>query len=73
MDEMAESSEYLRRNLHVAKAIGALASTDAALNRLRAMKRRPPQWLIASLSGIRERVAPLSRELAAYRDLKGPQ
>jgi hypothetical protein len=60
-------TEYLRRNLNVAKAAGANANAEATLKRLRAMQ-NPPKWLIASLEGIAERTKPLPAELAAYRD-----
>lgn len=59
--------EYLRRNLLVCKAVGANANTKAALKRLRAQK-RPPQWLVGYLEGIIERTAPLSADLARWRN-----
>ncbi|SRR6266581_2336762 len=58
--------EYLRRNLLVAKAIGANANAKAALERLRSQK-RPPQWLVTYLEGIVERTEPLGPALACYR------
>ena len=60
-------TEYLRRNLNVAKAIGARAGAEAILKRLEGVRRKP-KWLVEAVKGIHERVAPLSRELAAYRD-----
>ena len=61
------SAEYLRRNLQVAKAVGANANTKAAIVRLMKMK-RPPMWVLAALEGIRDRTEGLSKELAAWRD-----
>lgn len=58
--------EYLRRNLLVAKAIGAHANSSAALKRLLATK-RPPQWLVKYLEGVIERTEPLVSALACYR------
>lgn len=58
--------EYLRRNLLVAKAIGAHANSSAALKRLQATT-RPPQWLVKYLEGIIERTEPLVSALACYR------
>jgi hypothetical protein len=58
--------EYLRRNLLVAKAIGAHANSSAALKRLRETK-RPAQWLVKYLEGIIERTEPLVSALACYR------
>lgn len=60
--------EYLRRNLLVAKAIGANANAKVALMRLRTMK-RPPKWLLESYEGIISRTDPLSPDLAKWRDL----
>lgn len=60
--------EYLRRNLNVAKAIGAVANTRVALERLKGTK-HPQKWLVAALEGILDRVKPLPHELANYRAL----
>ena len=59
-------AEYLRRNLLVAKAVGAISLADSILKRLGAAK-RPPKWLVEQTQGIRERLDGLPRELAAYR------
>lgn len=60
--------EYLRRNLLLAKAIGAKAGASTALKRLE-MQTRPPKWLVNALRGILERCDPLPAELAKWRDL----
>lgn len=65
---MTASTEYLRRNLLVAKAIGARANAGVALDRLSAHK-RAPKWLLESLRGILERCEPLPHDLARWRDL----
>jgi hypothetical protein len=61
-------TEYLRRNLLVAKAIGARAKAGVALERLQAHK-RPPKWLVEYLRGIAERCEPLPADLAKWCDL----
>lgn len=60
-------TEYLRRNMEVAKAAGAHANAKSAIKRLMQMK-RPPMWALAALEGIRDRTEGLSKELAAWRD-----
>lgn len=65
---MSINPEYLRRNLLVAKAIGARANAGVALDRLQAHK-RPPKWLVDYLRGIVERCEPLPADLARWRDL----
>lgn len=67
----ANLREYLRRNRHVAAAIGARAAIDLALERL-GDRPRTPQWLIDLLLGAHRRVDPLPAELAAWRDLLLP-
>lgn len=59
--------EYLRRNLVVAKAVGAKAGVSKSLKRLEQMS-RPPKWLVTSLRGALERADPLPAELARWRD-----
>jgi hypothetical protein len=61
------STEYLRRNLIVAKAIGAKAGVSKSLKRLEQMS-RAPQWLVTSLRGVLERQDPIPEELAKWRD-----
>lgn len=61
-------SEYCRRNLQVARVIGAKAAVDQALEHARALKRFP-KWLTAYLESAAERLPGLSKDLAAYRDL----
>jgi len=59
-------SEYLRRNLLHAKAVGANA--NLANLRKRAARVSLPLWLQAGLEGIEIRIRDLPRELAAHRD-----
>ena len=59
--------EYLDRNLLVAKAIGIRAGARSGIDRLNDMKRQP-KWMVALLTGIADRSAPLPRHLAKYRD-----
>jgi hypothetical protein len=61
------SKEYLRRNMQVAKVVGAHAETKTALKRLSEMK-NPPKWIIESFKAIESRTENLSPDLAAYRD-----
>ena len=60
-------TEYLRRNLIVAKSIGAKAGVSKSLKRLEQMS-RPPKWLVESLQGVLVRQDPLPEELAKWRD-----
>lgn len=62
------TTEYLRRNLLVAKAIGARANAGAALDRLKSHK-RPQKWLLDYLQGIVDRCEPLPADLAQWRNL----
>jgi hypothetical protein len=61
------STEYLRRNLLVCKAVGAKAAAESARTRLTRM-RRPPKWLLGHLNAIIERTAVLPPDLATYRN-----
>lgn len=61
------STEYLRRNLIVAKAIGAKAGVSKSLKRLEQMS-RPPKWLVESLAGVLKRQDCIPEELAKWRD-----
>lgn len=63
---MTMNPEYLRRNLLVASSVGALASIEKSLERLRKMK-HPPKWLLKSLQMAQERAAKLPPALACYR------
>lgn len=65
---MSNHEEYLRRNMMVAKAIGAHANTAAALRRLK-QQSRPPQWLVRELEWIITSLEPLPGELAQWRNL----
>lgn len=58
--------EYLRRNLLVCSAVGALASIEQSIKRLEKMK-RPPRWLLKSLHMAQERAVKLPPALACYR------
>lgn len=60
--------EYLRRNLNVARAVGAQAAVKHALERAWLVK-SIPVWLIRYLEDAQERLPGLDKELAAYRDL----
>jgi hypothetical protein len=61
------STEYLRRNLEVCKAVGANANAKAAIERLLKMKNKPV-WMLVAMEGIRDRTEGLSKELAQWRD-----
>ena len=60
-------SEYHRLNVQVARAIGALASVNLALERARAVK-STPKWMIFYLESAAERLPGLSADLAVMRD-----
>lgn len=68
----ANMAEYLRRNLLVCKAIGAQSYIPGARKRLLAMK-RPPKWLLKMLDGMDERLEPLPKALADYRNEVAPK
>lgn len=68
---MSDINEYLRRNLLVAKAIGARSYIPGARDRLLKQK-RPPKWLLRVLDGMDERLEALPRELAKHRDEVSP-
>lgn len=69
LDTFVDLDEYLRRNLLVARAIGARAGVETIRNRL---GRRAPKWLREQLDAIETRVEPLPTDLARWRDLVGP-
>ena len=56
------ASEYHRRNMQVARACGANAAVDQALDRARSVK-GTPKWMIAYLESAADRL-----ELAPDRD-----
>lgn len=58
--------EYLRRNLLVCSAVGALASIEQALAHVRKLKHQP-KWLLKHLEMAQERAVKLPPELACYR------
>lgn len=60
-------TEYLRRNLVIAKACGLKTEIKVTTQRLRKMS-RVPKWLFASLTAMHERAADLPPELAQWRD-----
>ena len=68
---MTHTDEYLRRNLLVAKAIGARSVIPGAAQRLMRMK-RPPKWLLEAFAQIDVRLEPLPAALSEYRDLAKP-
>ena len=61
------NQEYLRRDMQVAKAIGANAAAETALQRLAEMK-RPPLWIIQTFEAIKNRIIDLPPEVAKWRD-----
>lgn len=64
---MKRHTEYLRRNLLHAKAVGANAGLDAAINRLCNTKRHP-RWLVEALLRVKVRIEPLPHEIALWRN-----
>jgi hypothetical protein len=66
---MNDKTEYLRRNLNVAKAYGVSADLKYCIARL-ATHQRIPQWLMDRLQKIEQRADVLAPELVAYRDLE---
>lgn len=58
--------EYLRRNLLVCSAVGALASIETVLAHVRKLKRQP-KWLLKHLEMAQERAVKLPPALACYR------
>ena len=65
--EGSAPTEYLRRNIVIAKACGLKHEIKLTTQRLRKM-RRVPKWLFASLTAMHERAADLPPELAQWRD-----
>ena len=70
MDAIQEyyASEYHRRNMQVARVIGAKASVDQALERALTVK-SIPVWLIEYIESAAHRLPGLAVDLAAWRDL----
>lgn len=64
---MSDHTEYMRRNLLHSASVGANANLDVVLFRLSANK-NTPAWLKSSLNGVKDRIRPLPRELAKWRD-----
>jgi hypothetical protein len=62
------ATEYHRRNMQVARVIGAQAAVDQALERALSIK-SIPNWMIAYLESAANRLPGLSADLAAWRDL----
>jgi hypothetical protein len=62
------ATEYHRRNMQVARVIGAKAAVDQALERALSIK-SIPNWMIAYLESAANRLPGLSADLAAWRDL----
>ena len=62
------ASEYHRRNMQVARACGANAAVDQALDRARSVK-GTPKWMIAYLESAADRLPGLQHDLAAWREL----
>lgn len=59
--------EYLRRNLAVCSCIGARASAQVSLDRLKKHV-NPPKWLLDNLTGAMERAGNALPCLVEYRD-----
>lgn len=64
---VSDHTEYLRRNLIHATAVGVHANLGAAIDRLGKMK-RPPKWLVDLLQRTHGNAAKLSPELARWRN-----
>ena len=62
-----EHKEYLRRNLVVAKAVGARSGVATAIDRINTWRRKP-KWLAEKLEEVAKRQEGLEIELAAWRD-----
>jgi hypothetical protein len=62
------ATEYHRRNMQVARVVGAQAAVDQALKRALKIK-SIPNWMIAYLESAANRLPGLSADLAAWRDL----
>ena len=60
-------TEHHRRNIQVARVVGAKAAVDLALERAKNVKSMP-KWLIEYLNNAAERLPGLSTDLAAWRD-----
>ena len=60
-----ETTEYLRRNLVVSKAVGVDAGLQAAIKRL---PKRTPQWLRNILANEQAKMAAIKSEAASHRD-----
>lgn len=69
--DFVDLDEYLRRNLLVAKAEGAIAAARTIRIRANAIARRP-RWLLDNLDDLEARIAALPLDLARWRDLVGP-
>jgi hypothetical protein len=61
------SAEYLRRNLVHAKSVGVCSNLEAALRRLKALK-KPIKWLIDNLYGTLGRAGSVSQEMVRHRN-----
>jgi hypothetical protein len=62
------ATEYHRRNMQVARVVGANASVNQCLERAKSVK-SIPQWVISYLESASERLPGLQYDLAAWRDL----
>lgn len=68
--DFVDLDEYLRRNLLVAKAEGAIAAARTIRVRANSIARRP-RWLLDNLDDLEARIAPLPLDLARWRDVVG--
>lgn len=65
------SEEYLRRNLNVCAAYGALAAANKAAGLERECK-RPRKWMLRKMHDITSRLDRVIPDLVAYRDQVKP-
>jgi hypothetical protein len=63
------TKEYFRRNLQVAKVIGATSIAENSINRLLNNK-SSSNWEKVAFSDIIKRIEGLSKDLAEWRDLE---
>ena len=67
MSRPRDPKTYGKRNLLHCKAVGAWATAEAALVRLKKQKRQPA-WLVRMLTDVVKRAEPVAREMARHRD-----
>lgn len=67
MKNYDQLEEYLRRNIEVAKCVGALSASAKALERVKSWA-EPRLWLVRSLQAAVERLESCKTELVRHRD-----